>query len=305
MPTLECPGMRADNPLGFLAAIGFLRALECEFPSCTPRLAWANDHAVIHTETPLPDDWATILADALKNHAAAILPDPPRPIIKTDIAAFRKEARVHLEKAHESATGWRRLAVELQAGMATDSMPPDPKENSVEISSWSFANGGSGKNLLKDIRTLLSAAEPDRINRAVNGEYDAKSDESLPTVRWDPAEYRPYGYRAINPTDATPPATPRLLQLFAFLALSNLPVFTEQATACTTGVVDNQRDHNTKEEGGYAFRWPIWTTPLINSEITIILSAISPAGITAYYASRRFSADKSTYFAPSVAVPIG
>lgn len=303
--SLPCPGMRADNPLGFMAAIGFLRAIDAEWPALAPKLAWQNGHAVFSTEAPgLPDDWAAQLAGSLKEQKSALLPD--RPIIKTDIATFRREARARLATAHTTPTGWTRLAADLQAGLATDALPPEKGEDEVAITAWSFANGGSGKNLIKDLHTLINAADAKLMLRAMSGEYEAGSDEGLPSIRWEPGELREYAYRDTNPGDSktASPCTPRLLQAFAAIGLSFLPTLSCHGRSATTGLVEIRIER----EMTRTIRWPIWLTPMGVGEVQFAMmqfgDAKSSLGFSACFESRRMTVGKNNFFSPAVAVPL-
>ena len=299
MPTLDCPGMRADNPLGFLAAVGFLRALESEFPSLAPRLAWANEHAVLHFAAPgLPADWTDRLASSLKRESTALI--PPRDIIKTDIATFRNEARARLAAAHSAPSGWSRLAADLQAGLATDALPPKPKENTetqeVAVTQLNFTAGG--KKFLVMIRTLYSKIDGSGLSRAIDGKYDSALDKDLPTMRWDPQENQQGAYRATNP-DGAEKTTPRFLQSLAYIGLASLAVIPLSRFAQTTGM-------SRTESHEFSLRWCAWITPLFSEEIATLLRRYdSVRSEPAWQSIRMKVGDQgNVFFSPAVAVPL-
>jgi hypothetical protein len=294
--TLELPGLRDDNPRDFLAALGLLRLIDLLWPNTQAQLFWSVEKGfpLILTIDPLAEDWGKQLLSELKNLAEHDeSPCFHGDIIKTEIDHFRGAA----EKARQFTQSQHSLAFLPQwlyacyAGQLSDE-----SDGKTEPSAFSFANGQGGKNLLRDVRELIQTIDCINFEKSLLG---IETPTAAKSMRWNPKEYRPAAYRAHNPGtklkgDETLdyPA----FNLLAFFGLTFYPSVPTSKGSKTLGFKGKR--------GPDEFYWPIWETPLdANSLISLLCLPVEKfcreMGVFHVWSSRRFSADKSLYFAPA------
>lgn len=298
--TLALPALREDNPRDFLAALGLLRLVSLQWPQLDARLSWdeATGSPRLHTTTPLPDGWSAELVTSLQELAA----DPAKPlfhgeIIKTTPEAFRHAVAKSLRFAKESTHPLRALSPALHA--AYSSQNHDDKDG-LHVSAFSFGNGQSGKKLLLDVSQLIAALKPDSLAGSLANTLPPVSAKSL---RWHPNEFRAAAYRPHDPGkgikgDDTPdhPA----LNVLAFIGLTFFPSVPRVSGGATVGIF--------RDTDGGGFEWPVWEIPLTADAVASLVvstarDGASSSGITRRWRSRRFSSDKSLYFAPATRRP--
>lgn len=290
--------LREDMPRDFLASLGLARLLDLAWPENKPRLAWdpLRGFPVVHLIRPLPSDWAATLVGEIKNlEMDATSPLFHGDIIKVDLRLFRQAIQNALDFSRSDS----RLA-ELPGLMyaAYGGQFPDSKTGAMEPTQLSFANGQSGKSLLRDARELIRASDPQYLVDSLNGRADPSVGKSF---RWTPQEFRAAAHRAHDP-GASVKGDDTLdypwFNLLAFFGMSCLPAAGNAHGCMTPGFV--------KDSSGWSFFWPIWDTPITITEATA-LCCHPPSffrrlpGVHRVWQARRFVAEKSVYF--SVATP--
>jgi hypothetical protein len=295
---LPLAGLREDNPRDFLAALGLLRLIDLQWPEFGAMLAWdaAKGHPVLWTIQALPDDWSAQITGGLHELVRDSVKTPKGPlfhgaVIKTTPEQFRGAVEASLLAGeHPDGNPLAALAPLLYAAYA----PQTEDKGEMEFTWFSFGNGQSGKNLLLDAAQLTAGLEPDEIRLSLLGEARPKSAKAL---RWNPVEFRAAAYRSHDPGKGIKgddtldfPA----FNVLAFFGLTFFPCVPTQRRGLTAGM------HSLKRET--FFQWPVWTTPLgpavIGSLLLLSPENRHPArGVERWWQSRRFSSDKSLYFA--------
>ena len=303
------PGLEGSNPLAFLAALGVVHAASITArPDGPPRLQWTPGTfaPTLRVAGPSLDRPALVeqLLDILRR-----LGDPT-----TGIAGFADiigvESGVFDGHVHhalhalsagadpDGASHRLRFAAAYGSGSITDG-----KSGKVVPTALSFANGQSGKKLLKDFRTLAGRLTADRLAAALFQPW-AYDDVDQPTLRWDPLDLRTYAHMATDPGAADTQSV-MAANALAFVGLGLLPSVPTNHGLRTAGVV--RKDRVTQ------FALPLWDAPLTVDAITGLLCQdwTAPAngpetrrarGIIAVFACRRTVANKGVYFSPAVAV---
>jgi hypothetical protein len=293
---LELLGLREDNPRDFLAALGLFRLIDLLWPGLEAHLFWNRDagHPCIKTNKVLPDDWSSSCLSELKGLAEpADCPLFHGAVIKTETEIYRKAVSKAVEFAG-SEHALARLPQLLYASYAGQAA--DENDGCTEPTAFSFANGQGGKNLLRDARELILGINPDDLEACVLGKGQAIAAKSM---RWNPKEYRPAAYRSHDPgTKLKGDETLDFpsFNLLAFVGLSFFPSVPTTRGSRTLGFEGNYRPDY--------FRWPVWDMPLATDSLqTLLCLSLSylqrEVGVLRVWQSRRFSADKSLYFAPS------
>ncbi|MBL9159481.1 MAG: hypothetical protein JNJ70_18500 [Verrucomicrobiales bacterium] len=292
---LALPGLREDNPRDFLATLGLLRIVDLLWPESEPKLYWAGEPRIpiismIHT---LPLFWSEVVIANLKELATHV--DKPfvhGEIIKTTGKQFRLAVENALRFA-ESDHPLSKLPLMLYASYSSQI---EAEGGEVEPTGFSFANGQSGKKLLLDVAQLIESIDGENLLSTLRGEGSPVGAKSL---RWNPSEFRPAAYRSHDPGSKLKGDESQdypELNVLAFFGLSFFPTPPTIRGGTTLGfhVVGRER----------YFHWPTWTSPLGSDQIaTLVCSDISQMislrGVDQVWRSRRFSSDKSLYFAPA------
>ena len=296
--SLPLPGLSESNPRDFLAALGLLRLVTLLWPALDPKLAWdpAQRHPVLHTCDLLPHQWDQQLTDQLKSLAA----DPIDPlfhgeVIRTSPAAFDAALRKAVAFAETSDHPLRELPGLVYNAYSSQ----NAEDEEIHISAFSFANGGGGKSLLRDVRELITELGVDEIGLALAGTGRPVAAKSL---RWNPIEFRAAAYRGPDPTEGIKgddtldyPA----FNVLAFAGLTFFPCAPGPRFGLTVGMQTMARESY--------FNWPIWSHP---SKVDVVASILNQDpddlgaahGVSRRWQSRRFTANKSVYFSPSSAM---
>ena len=292
---LPLPGLREDNPRDFLAALGLLRLIDELWPECETTLRWHPDTLIpqLSSDRPLPDDWTVALVASLLD----LVQRPEKPIahgeiIKTDYESFRDATR----RAVGFAETGHPLANIPQFLYSCYASPIPSESGDVEPSGFSFGNGQSGKKLLLDVTQLIERINAPELLATLQGKAHGVSAK---TLRWNPVEYRPAAYRSHDPGSKNKgddtldfPA----LNVLAFFGMTFYPVVETASGMTTTGIFRLGRQS--------FFLWPTWPVSLRLMEISSLLVSDlstlgSETGAERIWRARRFSSDKSLYFAPA------
>ncbi|NLT70246.1 MAG: hypothetical protein GXX91_06075, partial [Verrucomicrobiaceae bacterium] len=213
-------------------------------------------------------------------------------IIKTTYSRFRQAVENAISFA-ESDQPLSHLPLMLYASYSSQL---EEEGGSIEPSGFSFANGQSGKKLLLDVIQLIELLSADILLRTLRGEIDPVAAKSL---RWNPSEFRPAAYRSHDPGSKLKGDETKdhpVLNVLAFFGLTFFPTVPTKHGGKTSGLHDEHRERY--------FQWPIWSATLDTDEVSTLVSSSSmhmhaALGINHVWRSRRFSSDKSVYFAPA------
>lgn len=294
--TLELPGLREDNPRDFLAALGLLRLIDLLWPNSQAKLSWneENGFPAIHTPIALAEDWGNQLLSQLKN----LTEHDESPCFHGDVIKTEtRQLRGAVEKARQFTQSLHPFALLPQWLYACYAgQLPDENDGKAEPTAFSFANGQGGKNLLRDVKELIQSIDAINFEKSLLGVVDPIAAKSM---RWNPKEYRPAAYRAHNPGTKLKGDETLDFPAFNILAFFGLTFYPSVPTAKNSKTLGFSG-----KRGPEAFYWPIWETPLeADSLLTLLCLPVETfcreMGVSHVWSSRRFSADKSLYFAPA------
>ncbi len=121
---------------------------------------------------------------------------------------------------------------------------------------FSFGNGASGQELLKDFRNLTGDVAVGRLLATFLGEpVESRFKEEGTSLNWDPSDYRPHSQNARDP-QKMPKRVDVGANLLAYLGLSFLtvvPVGPRRALTLGDRTVGTDR-----RNPGTALHWPLW-----------------------------------------------
>jgi hypothetical protein len=257
--TLELPGLDAQNPLGFFAALGLLRvldehALAHDVPR--PRLAFSSAGAPIavmrsHIAREALSD--VILADAAAQARSVTLAlayddegqlcDPGADGATRDLKPSPASARALLKHAAAST----RRDADLAAGFFSELVQARQKGDTKPTAFHFTAGQQTFLAMVEELRREIVAAD---VEEALFGPWRTAS--PLPSMSWDASVARNYALRASNPSKEKRGSVPAANWL-AVHALGLLLVLPEKGQLQTTGVRGGWKDG--------VFAWPVWSAP--------------------------------------------
>lgn len=252
-------GLDAQNPLGFLAALGLLRVLDYqarENDAPRPRLAFSKKSrrvACVTTHLTRDEVVATVLEDSAQQaisplsqlaYDAAGAPTPPTSDgAVRDLKLMPPHAKMFLR---DVANGPRRDA-DLAAGLFSDAVQAN--DGRTKPTALYFTAGQQQfLKMVEDLRVGVTEAD---VREALDGPWEGAS--KLPSLSWDSTQARLYALRASDPSSEKRGSVAAANWL-AFQALALFPVAPRGSRLFTTGVRGGWKDSN--------LTWPLWDSPL-------------------------------------------
>lgn len=259
MSEIVLTGLDGSNPLGFLAALGVLRAIPGS------RVAWREDGVWNPVLSASLGDLEAIL-DRLEADrramaaepalALAYSPDGTGPSTERDLKPPPFLFREYLEGLVACASPDNRCSVDWAASFASDVVTD--LGGKTKPTALHFAAGQ--QRFLTMVQTLLEQVTREDLREALVGPWRYSRD--LPVLGWDNTSSRDYALRASDPSGDKKRGVPGADWL-AFRGLAFLGVAPRGERLLTTGC-----------SGGWKsgeFQWPLWTAPLSDDVVTSLL----------------------------------
>lgn len=258
MTEIVMTGLDGSNPLGFLAALGVLKAAEDRVPQA--RLSWREEGVWRPVLGGFPGDFEALL-DLLEDDRRAVAGEPALALayeVTDDKGKVSRERdlkpppelfRTYLEGLLEKATPTRRLGVDWAVGFASDVITDSGGKGKTKPTALHFAAGQ--QEFLAMVDQLVHGVTREDLVEALQGPWQYA--RKMPVLGWDNTISRDYALRASNPSTDQKLGVPGADWL-AFRGLAFLAVAPRGAQLHTTGC-----------SGGWKsgrFQWPLWTVPL-------------------------------------------
>jgi len=281
------------NPLGFLAALGALRALSAK--DVNVRMSWCQADGVLCpllTGLNVPStDIGRELHGAialLENFVWSL--DKKLPFAT---ARFRDAASMAIARA----TIDDRDTIDMIAALGAESLR-DP-DGDFHATSFCMVRSGdaAGQGLLAYGKRILESTTAEQLQQAVSSQWTHDDDQCA--LRWDPVEDRGYALQWRNPSKVGAMST-KGGNCLALLGLALFPTAPCAAKAETVGF-------GLRRPKQLSFSWPIWKYPIdINVARSLLslselqeerpnLSALERCGLSAVYRCERIMT--SVYYA--------
>lgn len=293
---LPLPGLDAQDPLAWLAALGCLLGAtsRCQAQGLpAPRLGFRTTGPlvpVLHGPFETVDALATALMQDLDECAGrapggirdrflAFSYEDDKGATVRDLKPSREGFREFAQSLIDSSTAHERRTVDWAAATLTD-VAADGTKGAAKPFALHFTAGQ--QRFLVVALELLDGADKDKkprpnspfrpvdvedLRSALAGPWP--NDRSLKVFSWSPVQDRPYALRAVNPASDPKLGTPgaEWLALRGIGMLSSAPVSDEIHTSGVRGSWKNA-----------SFSYPIWTTPL---DVDAVRSLLRHPGICA------------------------
>jgi hypothetical protein len=268
MTGLNLPGLDAQNPLGFFAALGLLRIVDdhsVRQGKARPTLSFPGEaNPVAHLESFLDFEGLVglILEDAAAQSAAPFLQlayteagvqvAPDAAEAKHDLKPPPALARRFLKAAAASSRRDSDLAAGLFSELVTDN------NGNTKPTAFHFTAGNQVfLAMVEELRKGIVAAD---IGEALLGPWIGAS--LLPSLSWDSSVSRQYALRASNPSKDKK-TTVAAANWLGVNALGFFPVNVIRSRLMTAGVVGGWKDS--------VFSWPVWSVPLAARSVASLL----------------------------------
>jgi hypothetical protein len=261
MTELTLTGPNGSNPLGFLCALGTLRALSNAWPDANVKMAWKQmgaawrpvlqvDHADLDgkTEEEVKNLIVKVLfaeLQKMEGHPAFnfCYDDEDQTAWDTTNVTYT-EYRRYCCQATESMRIGDRKWTDFAAAFGCDGA--FNTKDKIYDTPFRFLSGN--QKFLEVFRAIVSDTTTDHLSEAVFGPWMYQDDGRKKTLRWDPNEYRKHAFRWQDPNSDKIIPTVRganRLGIEALPLFSTLPVGSRSQT---TGFDRRNRQ----------FTWPIW-----------------------------------------------
>lgn len=297
---IELIGLNGGNLLAYLGALGVLRTLSSGQPPAAVRLRWRERRfwtPVVHTEAwRTPDEVLAVLTQSVagKTTANSAL------AIGDDLNLPRAVFRAHLEASAVAASPGSRAEVDFLAALGSDAFAAPGARDAMADTEFRTMSGAGRQHFLASMRELAGSVTAGQLRRALFAPWDYE--DGRPSLRWDPADYRPHALRARDPA-TDPIRTMRGANRLAVEALPWFPTVPEQWRLRTLGFRSAGR--------GVDFTWPIWTSPLGPDAVRSLLAlaelhspspsaaSLRARGVAQVYRAKRFTDGKYRNFSPA------
>lgn len=311
MNQLQLPGLDAQNPLGFLAALGTLVVVDHHALAngeARPRI-WFEDLVGLRAHLDSHLDRAGIESLILED-AKHQGDNPALSFSYGDDGELRspkdKGARRDLKPAPALA---RQLLLQCRdanrrtADLASAFFSELVQDNNGNTKPTAFHFAAGQQQLLAMVDQIRLGMTGADVNEAFQGPW--RNESTLPSLAWDSSEARYYALRATDPSGEKRGSTPAAYWL-GLQGLSLFPVVVRGTKLATTGVAGGWKDS--------VFTWPIWDSkinlPVVGSLLRINLRKFTSAmrlaaGVTRVLSSRILRSDQGGYgsFTPAEIVP--
>ena len=297
MNPIELTGLRADLPIGAMAAFGCLRVCQRLPELRGAKLAWAASgvHAVLWTpaETSREELVALLMQDVRKAENRDELKWSEQ--IKT---ASRDEFRKGAKKALDGATGGDHEAADWFSAFGSELV----LDREGRIESTPFDMSVARQKFLADARRL-AAGLSERAGRSGKSATDAYTEalfgpwkyaDDQHSLGWDPTTMKLGAFAYKAPASMVNSG----VRAAVWLAFESLPLF---PCFCSRGLQLPSFRHARRE---FTLCWPVWQAPISLDTLKCLLGLaaltqdsppeeeLAARGVTAVYRSARFKPNK-------------
>ena len=312
MTNLLLGGLSADNPLGYLAALGILRTATLAAPETQFELNWEITSGHWRPRLHFLKDFSrTTLIDLLDkqlkdsgNLDALNLDD--------NLTIGIKEYRRTMITCQSSASLKDRRNADFLAAFGSDiieSQSNGKPTGQIADTDFRTMSGAGHQHFLKTIRTFIEDTQASHLGKAIFEDWIYEDALKGHSMRWDPVDDIRYALRWNNPSRDSDRKTRGSVWGGNRLAIEALPLFPTQPyqhALRTTGFSRVSRV--------IALSWPVWLPPIRLSEVRSLLALaqlqeeqpdhakLSALGIEEVFRSQRITQGKYRNFATAVPV---
>jgi hypothetical protein len=306
MHEIRLIGLDGSNLLAYLAALGTLRVLSTGRGGADVRMCWNQNGAwtpVIHHSAISTSDG---LLEALENRVCGEDSVNPAWRIGNDLTLSTGDFRVCLIDSQFKCSKDQRSTVDFLAAFGSEAIGSGPKKEQMSDTEYRTMSGAGHQHFLGFMKELAEATSRDHLQRTLFETWDYA--DGRPSLRWDPADYRPHALRAEDPS-GDPIKTMRGANRLAVEALPLFPTAPDGRRLKTIAFKDRDRETEVT--------WPIWSEPIEVDTVASVLALsevqgagagdqgrrrLERRGIVQIFRARRFTEGKYRNFSPARAL---
>lgn len=255
---MRLEGFDGFELLGFMAALGLLRLLDCRWAAQgrrdrRPSLGFDADGRA----------QVAGLADDLESECVALREQMlhEAKVLSGELASIEKPSDFHVDAVRAAAASGSPALARWVACLAA----PVPRgEWEVDESTLCAANGASHQKLVQSMRDVIEEATPERLFDCLAGPWRRAFTKPgrKPSLRLDPGDERLHALRAVNPTSNEVPYRTEIgAQAFAAFGFLFFPVCPQNWRSVTVA--------SRRGRGEVFFHWCLWhpqaTVPTLQS----------------------------------------
>jgi len=301
MHEIELIGLDGANLLAYLAALGTLRVLTSAEPERNVRMSWVDRGfwrpVVHHASARTAEELLAILEKRVCGEESINAAWK----IGKDLTLSCSDFGSHMREAATAATITQRETADFLSAFGSDVYGAGSKKELMSDTEFRTMSGAGHQHFLGFMTELAIATDSGHLLRALFQAWDYA--DGRPSLRWDPADYRPHALRAVDPS-GDPIKTMRGANRLAIEALPLFPTVPQARRIRTVAFEDG--------DAGTEIKWPIWDDRLELGTVTLLLAAsevqdsvgrdaLRP-GIPQIFRARRFTEGKYRNFSPAKAV---
>jgi len=301
-------GLDGGNPLGYLAALGTLRATSLAYPDTLVQMRWVNTGGwrpwLIVDKIVDETQWITDLHHFL--HTGV---DQPAFHIANDLVMSCQAFQAVAAKAQKAASTTDRQFADFVAAFGSEvveSVVNGKKTGNIADTAFRTMSGAGHQHFLGFMKDIAHATEKHHITQAVMDNW--KYTDSGPNMRWAPLDDRRYAQRWSNPSDDQPKSVRGANRL----AIEALPLFPTAPVGTRLETTGFSQRHGQSA----VWTWPIWSDPIDQNVVRSLLALemlqhpeidrrylkyLQGMGIVEVFRSQRMTIGKYRNF--SIAVP--
>jgi hypothetical protein len=287
----DLTGLDGSNLLAYLAALGTLRVLTEADESAKVQMEWVDRgtwRPVLHHATASSGEEILSLLEPLVCGEESI---DAAWKIGNDLTFSCVEFGKMMRESLGSSSHRKRSTVDFLAAFGADVYGAGPKGDIISDTAFRTMSGAGHQHFLGFMRELAASTQRDHLRRTLFEEWDYA--DGRPSLRWDPADYRPHALRAVDPS-GDPIKTMRGANRLAIEALPLFPTALVGRRIRTAAFRDG--------EHGTEVLWPIWTDPLDLGSVGSLLASVTAEvrpGVAQVFRAVRFTEGKYRNFSPS------
>jgi hypothetical protein len=290
----ELTGLDGSNLLAYLAALGTLRVLTLAEPTADVRMEWVDRATwapvVCHSSAASSEELLALLEPLVCGEDTISAAWKIGNDLTFSCADFGKVMRDSLDGARDG----ERATLDFLSAFGADVYGTGPKKELMADTAFRTMSGAGHQHFLGFMRELAANTEREHLRRALFAEWGYL--DGRPSLRWDPADYRPHALRATDPS-GDPIKTMRGANRLAVEALPLFPTSVVGRRVRTVAFRDG--------DNGAEVLWPIWTDRLeLASVASLLASSIEERrpGVAQVFRAFRFTEGKYRNFSPSEAL---
>jgi hypothetical protein len=292
MLEVELNGLDGGNLLGFLSALGTFRVLSAA--AAEVRMHWQRKGGWMPVIGCVAISGEDELLDLLERGVCGDHSVNEAWNIGNDLTLTKEEYAGVLVKHSDS----ERSTLDFLAAFGSEAVGSGPKKEQMTDTEFRTMSGAGHQHFLGFMRDLAKETGRDHLRRCLFETWDYS--DGRPSLRWDPADYRPHALRAEDPS-GDPIKTMRGANRLAVEALPLFPTVPTGRSVRTVGF--NDRDAT-------EVSWPLWSDGLELASVAALLASgeaqepnrhvASRRGVVQIMRAKRFTEGKYRNFSPAI-----